>query len=145
MPPRTSSVPAPVTSAPAPETTTIPPVTHRRAGIAVRGELTDTHISRIFGVGGLVASRSSFGATARAWRNNHLGIQLAVTRDAMTSDVAAGRVTSIRFEPGVVYALFDRVTDYVWFRPYVGSALSLRHQTWKLSGPAAMEPASASE
>ena len=35
------------------------------------------------------------------------------------------------------------MTDYVWFRPYVGSALSVRHQTWKLSGPAAVEPASA--
>jgi hypothetical protein len=29
----------------------------------------------------------------------------------MTSDAAAGRVTSMQFEPGVVYALFDRVTD----------------------------------
>ena len=68
---------------------------------------------------------SSFGATARAWRSDRLGIQLAFTRDAMTSDVAAGRVTSIRFEPGVVYALFDHVSDYVWIRPYVGSVLSL--------------------
>jgi len=84
----------------------------------------------------------SFGATARAWRSNRLGIQLEVTRDAMTSDVAAGRVTSIRFEPGVVYALFDHVTDYVWFRPYVGSVVSFRRQTLKISAPAAPEPAS---
>jgi len=60
----------------------------------------------------------------------------------MTSDVAAGRVTSLRLEPGVVYALFDRVTDYVWFRPYVGSVLSFRHQTLKVPAPAAMEPVS---
>ena len=85
---------------------------------------------------------SSFGATARAWRNDHLGIQLAFTRDAMTSDVAAGRVTSIRFEPGVVYALFDHVSDYIWIRPYVGSALSVRRQTLKVSAPGAMKPAS---
>ena len=110
--------------------------------MAVSGEIGDTPITHFFGVGGLVGSRNSFGGTARAWRTDHLGIQLAFARDAMTSDVAAGRVTSIRFEPGVVYALFDRVTDYVWFRPYVGSALSVRHQTWKLSGPAALEPAS---
>jgi hypothetical protein len=51
-------------------------------------------------------------------------------------------VASIRLEPGLVYGLFDRVTDYVWFRPYVGSVLSVRHQTWKLSGPSAIEPAS---
>jgi hypothetical protein len=141
MPPRTSSAPASATSAPASATTTIPPVT-RTERMAVRGELSDTPITHIFGVGGLVGPMSSVGATARAWRSDHLGIQLAFARDAMTSDVAAGRVTSIRFEPGVVYALFDRVTDYVWFRPYVGSALSVRHQTWKLSGPAAMESVS---
>ena len=137
MSPRTSSTPAAAT-------TTIPPVTRRSAGerIALRGELTDTPISHIFGVGGLVGSMRSFGATARAWRSNHFGIQLEFTRDAMTSDVAAGRVTSIRFEPGVVYALFDHVSDYVWIRPYVGSVLSFRHQTLKVSAPAAMEPAS---
>lgn len=85
---------------------------------------------------------SSFGATARAWRGNRLGIQLAFTRDAMTSDVAAGRVTSMGFEPGVVYALFDHVSDYIWIRPYVGSVLSFRHQTLKVPAPAAMESAS---
>jgi hypothetical protein len=150
-PPRTSSAPASATSAPpsapsapASATTTIPPVTRRPAGqrIAVRGELTDTTISRIFGVGGLVGSMSSFGATARAWRGNHLGIQFAFTRDAMRSDVAAGRVTSIALEPGVVYALFDHVSDYVWIRPYVGSVLSFRHQTLKVPAPAATESAS---
>ena len=144
MPPRTSSAPASATSAPASATTTIPPVTRKSAGerMAVRGELSDTPITHIFGVGGLVGPMSSFGATARAWRSDHLGIQLAFARDAMTSDVAAGRVTSIRFEPGVVYALFDHVSDYVWIRPYVGSVLSFRHQTLKVSAPAAMEPAS---
>jgi hypothetical protein len=144
-----TSTPASATSTPASETsapaaTTIPPVTRRRVGqgIAVRGELTDTTISRIFGVGGLVESMHSFGATARAWRGNHLGIQLAFTRDVTRSDVAAGRVTSIRFEPGVVYALFDHVSDYVWIRPYVGSVLSFGHQTLKVQAPAAMESAS---
>lgn len=157
-PPRTSSAPASATSAPAsatsappsstsaPEsaTTTIPPATHRpaRQRIAVRGELTDTTISRIFGVGGLVESMNSFGATARTWRGNHLGIQLAFTRDAMRSDATAGRVTSIRFEPGVVYALFDHVSDYVWIRPYLGSVLSFGHQTLKVPAPAATESAS---
>ena len=142
--PRTSSAPASAASAPASATATIPPATRRPASerMAIRGELNDKPVTHIFGVGGLVGPRSSFGATARAWRSDHLGIQLAFARDAMTSDVAAGRVTSLRLEPGVVYALFDRVTDYVWFRPYVGSVLSLRHQTLKVPAPAAMEPAS---
>ena len=52
-----------------------------------------------------------------AWPSDRFGIQLAFTRDAMTSDAAAGRATSIRLEPGVVLALFDHVSDYVWIRP----------------------------
>jgi len=110
--------------------------------VAVRGPQGVTPISHIIGVGGLVGSMSSFGATARAWRNDRLGIQLRLTRDTMTSDVAPGRVTSMQFEPGVVYALFDHVSDYVWIRPYVGSGLSFRHQTLKLSAPAPIEPMS---
>jgi hypothetical protein len=139
-----ANMPARTSSAPASATTIVPPVTRKPASdrMAVRGELSNTPITHIFGVGGLVGPMSSFGATARAWRTDHLGIQLAFTRDAMTSDLAAGRVASIRLEPGLVYGLFDRVTDYVWFRPYVGSVLSVRHQTWKLSGPSAIEPAS---
>jgi hypothetical protein len=141
---RTSSVPASAAAAPGSAATMIPPATHKPAGerMAVRGELNDTPITHIFGVGGLVGSRSSFGATMRVWQSDHLGIQLAMAREGMTSDVAAGRVTSIRFEPGVVYALFDHVSDYVWIRPYVGSVLSFQHQTFKVPAPAALEPVS---
>lgn len=138
--PAHSSTPA----AAAPASTAVPPAPRRPAGegVAVRGDSTDTPISRVFGVGGLVGSMRSFGATARAWRGNRFGIQLEVARDAMTSDIAAGRVTSLRFEPGVVYALFDHVTDYVWFRPYVGSVVSFRRQTLKVSTPGAAAPVS---
>jgi hypothetical protein len=88
-------------------------------------------ISHIVGVGGMLSSMSSWGATARWWRDKHFGVQGALTRDAMTSDRVSGRVTSTQIEPGVVYALFDRVPGYVWIRPYVGSSLSFRRQTLK--------------
>jgi hypothetical protein len=90
----------------------------------------------------MVGSMSSFGGTARWWRDKHLGLQLGVTRDAITSDLAEGRVTSMQIEPGVVYALFDRVRDYVWVRPYVGSAVSFRHQSLKVPVPDPSQPAS---
>jgi hypothetical protein len=130
---------------PAPATPTVPqrPRSSSSDRIAVRDQQHTTTISHIVGIGGMVGSMSSFGATARAWHNNHLGFQFGLTRDAMTSDVAAGRVTSLQFEPAVVYALFDHVSDYVWVRPYAGSGLSFRHQTLKLSTPA--EPESAPE
>jgi hypothetical protein len=89
-----------------------------------------SRISHIFGVGGMVGSMSSWGGTARWWRDKHLGIQAALTRDSMTSDVASGRVTSTQIEPGVMYALYDYVPGYVWVRPYVGSGVSFRHQTF---------------
>ena len=131
-------------SVPAAATTTIPPQTRTPVGqrVAPRGQVNVTPVSHMFSVGGLVGSTSSFGATVRAWRNNHLGIQFGFTRDAMTSGVAAGRVTSMQFEPGVVYALFDRVSDYVWIRPYVGSVVSFRHETLSVAAPVALETAS---
>ena len=98
------------TPAPVPMGDRVPPPSAQQGG---------TKISHVVGVGGMVGSMSSWGATTRVWRNKHLGFQVGVTRDAMTSDTATGRVTTMQVEPGVVYALFDRVRDYVWVRPYV--------------------------
>jgi hypothetical protein len=98
--------------------------------------------SHIFGVGGLVESAGTVGATARAWSRNRVGIQFGFTRDVMTSDVAAGRVTSMQIEPGVVFGLFDHVSDFVWLRPYVGSGLSVQHQTLSPVAPVPTESSS---
>jgi hypothetical protein len=137
MSPRPSSAPMSATSAPADPATTIEPVprTLPRERMAVSGGPNGAPITHIVGLGALVGSRSSLGATARAWRTDHIGIQLAVARDAKTSDIAGGSLTSIRVEPGVVYGLFDRVTDYLWIRPYVGSVMSFGRQTLKVSAP----------
>ena len=68
---------------------------------------------------------------------------MAFTRDAMTSSLAAaGRVTSVQFEPAVVYGLFDHVSDYFWIRPYVGGGVSIRHQSLQDAAPAPAETAS---
>jgi hypothetical protein len=134
-------------AAPAPVTTTIPMRGRTSVGeqVVPRGQL-NTPASHLFGVGGLVGSSgllgsmSNFGVTARAWRNDRLGIQFGFTRDAMTGAGGAGRVTTLQFEPGVVFALFDRVGDYLWIRPYVGSVASLRHQTLSIVAPVALAP-----
>ena len=129
--PSASASPSPSVSASAPPA--VPLTTTPRTSTGAPGQRTT--ISHIVGVGGMVGTMSSFGATARWWRKNHLGVQVGVTRDSMSSDTSDGRVKSMQIEPGVVYALFDRVRDYVWVRPYVGSALSFRHAT--LSMPVA--------
>lgn len=83
-----------------------------------------------FGLGGRVGgSTFGFGATVRAWTRHRFGTQLEVSRYALTSVEVPGRVTSIQFEPSLLYLLPDRVTDYVWVRPYVGSGVNLRRQT----------------
>ena len=139
-----ANVPPQVSAAPAAAAPAIAPQTRTPVGdpAAPRGQANVPPVSHVFGVGALVGSTSSFGATARAWRNNHLGIQFGFTRDAITSDAATGRVTSVQFEPGVVYGLFDRANDYVWIRPYVGSVVSFRHETLSASGPVALETTS---
>lgn len=126
--------PSPSTAAPAPV-----PLTTTQTTVP-RGQRTT--ISHIVGVGGMVGTMSSFGATARWWRKNHLGVQVGFTRDSMSSDTSDSRVKSTQIEPGVVYALFDRVRDYVWVRPYVGSALSFRHATLRMPVPDPNQPSS---
>jgi hypothetical protein len=107
--------------------------------MAILGGPGDSPVTHILGIGAMVGSRSSFGATARAWRTDRVGLQLAVAREAITSDIAAGRLTSIRVDPGVVFGLFDHVSDYLWIRPYVGSVVSFRRQSLKVSAPEGVE------
>ena len=146
-PPRGSSAraaaPAATPSPMAGQTATAPQ--HRpapRERVVVRSQQGGAAVSHIFGAGAVVGSMDSIGATARAWRDNRLGFQIGVTRDALTSDVAAGRVTALQVEPAVVYGLSDFVTDYFWVRPYIGSGVSIRHQTLHASTPGAADVAS---
>jgi len=128
-----------------PPTATIQPMARTSVGeqVVPRGLLRTTPASHIVGVGGLFGvpggAGSSFantvGASARVWSTNRLGVQFGFSRDAITNTALAGRVTSTSFEPGIVYGLFDRVSDYVWVRPYVGSVLSIQRQTLGATAP----------
>jgi hypothetical protein len=97
-----------------------------------------TPSTHLIGLGGLVGgSNVGFGATARAWSHDRFGMQLEVSRSAQTSaqTEAPGRVTSTQFEPSLLFALPDQVTDYVWMRPYLGSGLNFRRQTLNNATP----------
>ena len=43
--------------------------------------------------------------------------------------VGPARVTSTQVEPSILYALPDRVSDYFWLRPYVGSGANFGRHT----------------
>lgn len=119
--PRSAAAPSPVSS---PQRT---PVT---SGVAARRPpVVAAPASHLVGVGGVFASMRSVGATGRVWRADRFGLQAAFAREAMTSGTVPGRLTTMQFEPGVLYALADLVSDYVWVRPYVGTSLSVRQET----------------
>jgi hypothetical protein len=103
-----------------------------------------TPASHSLGVGGRVGSPSfGLGASARAWRRDRFGMQLAVSRYALASTTAGSeRQTTFQIEPSVLYSLRDRVTDYMWLRPYVGSGLGLRRQTAASAAPGALDSTS---
>jgi hypothetical protein len=128
---RPADAPTRMPASPSPQTGRTSP----EPRVGVQGPQGVTTISHVVGVGGLVQSAKGFGATGRAWRTDRVGVELRVTRNAMTSDTAAGRMTSLEFEPRVAFALFDHVSDYVWVRPYVGSGVSFGHHTLKVTLP----------
>lgn len=86
--------------------------------------------SHVVGLGGVMGGPTlGFGATARTWSRNSLGFQFAVARDSFTGPSTTERFTTTQFSPSVLYALRDRVSDYVWVRPYIGGGAGLRRQT----------------
>jgi hypothetical protein len=108
---RTEPAPAPQTSS-APRTVYVAPPTH------------------LVGVGGRVTgSTVGYGVSGRAWSRKQFGVQFDLARFGQTNAVTAERVTSVQFAPSVLYSLRDRVTDYVWVRPYLGGGASIRRHT----------------
>jgi Bacterial SH3 domain len=84
---------------------------------------TPTHT---IGLGGRLGGTTlGFGASARAWSQGPIGIQLEVARYAHTDGTLPDRVTSIQFAPSVLYSLPDSVGGAVWLRPYLGAGLDV--------------------
>lgn len=73
-------------------------------------------------------STIGFGASVRATASRHFRFQLEVSRYAHTSLVTE-RLTSVQFAPSVLYSLPDKLTDYVWVRPYVGAGVGIYRST----------------
>jgi hypothetical protein len=102
-----------------------------------------TPASHSLGLGGVMGgSPLAFGASARAWRRDRIGVQVDMSRYAMTGIATPARLTSFQVEPSVLYSLPDRVTDYLWVRPYVGSGATLRRHSFGSGTPAAAESTS---
>ena len=53
----------------------------------------------------------------------------------MKNEAAASRVTAVQFTPSVIYSLRDRLSDYVWLRPYFGGGGAFTRATLKSTTP----------
>jgi hypothetical protein len=99
----------------------------------------------LVGFGGRVGgSNVGFGASARAWSRNRFGVQFDLSRVAMAGLAPTERVTSMQFEPGVLYTLADHVADYIWVRPYAGSGMTIGRRSLSSTTPGAVPVASQS-
>lgn len=130
-------------AASAPEPAVAPPVDLQRGPAAVPLSSRTVYVApptHVFGVGGRMAasngsSLDGFGVTSRIWSRRRLGVQIEASRSRITSNAAAGRVSSTEFAPAAIYSLPDRVTDNLWLRPYLGGSLPIARSSWKSGGP----------
>ena len=109
---RTAQVPTTRPSAPSPASTLYVSPTHK------------------FGIGAVAGgSTMGFGASARAWKKDRFGFQLEVSRHSFDSVDLLSRATSSDIAPSLLFAMNDRVTDYLWLRPYLGVGGHLIHSS----------------
>lgn len=96
------------------------------------GTASDLYIrppAHVVGFGGRMSgSTLGYGISARAWPHRHLGLQVDMSRYALTNPEAPARVTSMQFAPSALYRFADRVSEYVWVRPYLGAGAMMHRQ-----------------
>ena len=89
----------------------------------------------VIGLGARLGTSSiGFGVSGRGWQKNRLGVQVAVSHAELTSVIVSERLSSLQIEPSLLYSFRDRVSDYVWLRPYLGSGVSVLHQRLQVPG-----------
>jgi SH3 domain-containing protein len=86
--------------------------------------------SHLIGVGLQTGGpRMGIGASARASIVERVGVQLELSRYADTNALTQEHLTAVQFTPSLLYSLPDRLSDYVWLRPYVGGGIGWHHSS----------------
>jgi opacity protein-like surface antigen len=131
---RTAALSAPRSSAPAPASPA--PATasdsNGEQGAPLNAQVTPMPTqyiqppSHFIGLGGnmMGASPVGFGATVRTWSRGQPSFQMTVSHSTQTSLTAPGEVASLQIAPSLLYSLRDRLSDYLWVRPYVGGGVT---------------------
>lgn len=68
-------------------------------------------------------SATDLGATVRTWWDR-VGLQVEVSRSAITGIQPTDRFTFVRFAPTMLFSVANHVSDSLWIRPYVGGGAS---------------------
>ena len=96
--------------------------------------------THVVGLGGkLMGSELGYGISGRAWTNGRFGVQFDLSRSKISNAGFAEQATMLQFAPSVLYSFGDKVSDYVWVRPYVGGGGSFNRHTLRL-GAADSDP-----
>jgi len=69
--------------------------------------------------------------------SSHFGVQLELSRYAPASLDAQQHLSSVQFAPSLMYSLPDKLTDYVWIRPYLGAGVNWYRSTVGSTTPGA--------
>jgi len=86
--------------------------------------------SHILAVGGRVGPTTmGAGGSARMWRDDRFGGQLVFAHTDLVSTLIPEHLSSTVIEPSMLYEFGNRMGEYLWMRPYVGTGVHLRHQT----------------
>jgi hypothetical protein len=89
-------------------------------------DLASTAPAHLVGFGGRMGdSAQGFGVSARAPIAGRFGLQVEASRYAPSSVAGQARLTSIQISPSLLFSLPDKLTDYVWLRPYLGAGVTM--------------------
>jgi hypothetical protein len=103
-----------------------PPQTQTGNRLPVRSTTPSSGPSHVFGLGARLGGPSfGVGASARGWTKGKLGMQFEISRYEISDPITLGTMSSTQFGPSLLYAFNDRVADYTWLRPYVGTGLNI--------------------
>jgi opacity protein-like surface antigen len=81
-------------------------------------------------------SNLGFGVSGRATIHDRFGVQLQASRYSPSTVVGQPHLTSFQLAPSFLYALPDKLTDYIWMRPYVGAGMIAYRSTVSVGAPA---------
>jgi hypothetical protein len=134
--PIAAAAPPAIPAAPVGATETVAPA--QIPGRPAQGPARSTYVAlpgHAIGLGARMSgSPMNFGFSARGWRRNSLGVQVAVWQSELTSTLVPEHLSYFQLEPSILYGFKDHVSDYVWVRPYAGSGFSLHRQKLQVPG-----------